>query len=265
MNKKISIVLAAIAVTILLTSCASSVKFKSLSGRDLTLSGTLYKPDGNGPFPAVVLFPRCNGVCEWDHSWASRLKSWGYAALIVDRFGPRNIVDACKGQDPIGSVDRIKDAHSAKSYLAGLPFIDSKRIAVMGWSYGGGDVLFAVDPNLWGILRSNEATSLSPANTDPFRAAIAFYPYCHRRLENLNAPLLVLIGEKDNWKPGMAEYCTRNIPTEGKSRYETIVKVYPGVYHCFDCSGVKLAGRYDHGATSDSIEQVRNFLYKHMK
>jgi dienelactone hydrolase len=264
MDKKTFFVVLLVVGTLLLSACASSVKIKGVTtvpGKEVLLNGTLYKPKGDGPFPAVVLLHRCGGIRDWDHDWASRLQSWGYVSLILDSFGPRGIVEACsRGAKSISLMDRGLDAHSGKSYLEGLPFVDPKRIAVVGWSYGGRTALSAIDTQLTKFLPSEKK--------DPFRAAVAFYPDCSTLGHaSLNAPLLILIGEKDDWTS--AGVCSMNKPPEGESQHEVSLKIYPGAYHCFDCMGAKDFGghhiEFDQKATSDSIEQVRNFLLKHLK
>src|SRR6185312_14317197 len=54
------------------------------------LLGYLVKPDGRGPFPAVVILHGCSGFSSVYAITAERLKSWGYVALAVDSLGPRN-------------------------------------------------------------------------------------------------------------------------------------------------------------------------------
>lgn len=262
MRNKVVVIVFLLVGSILLSSCGTSLKLKGISevpGQELVLNGVLYKPEGNGPFRAVVLLHRCIGIKDWDHAWAQRLKSWGFVALVVDTLGSRGIADLCGFQQRISRLQLVMDAHSGKSYLAGLPFVDPKRIAVMGWSFGGDTTLAAIAPNYCGALPE--------AKRDPFRAAVAFYPNCSSRLDDLNAPLLILIGEKDDWTP--AGRCRAAMPPEGKSPHEVTLKIYPGAHHCFDCTGVRGQSfghylEYNYSATSDSIEQVRSFLSKHM-
>jgi dienelactone hydrolase len=99
-----------------------------------------------------------------------------------------------------------------------------------------------------------------------FRAAIAFYPYCDASLINLNTPILILTGELDDWCP--AEMCKLKMP-KGKSKHETILKIYPEATHCFDFEGIddtKLGHRllYNPTATDDAIKQVKGFLLKYL-
>jgi len=263
MARKILMVVLVIA-TLTLAACASTVKFKgptSIADKTpLMLIGSLMKPQGDGPFPAVVLLHACAGIDDRQHIWAWRLKKWGYVSLIVDSFGPRRVSNVCGGGSPYPAV-RAQDAHNAKSYLVTLPIVDPNRIAVMGWSHGGTSVLHAVSS--WGFPKSR---------VDPFRAAIAFYPYClGDPLKFHNVPLLILIGEKDDWTP--ASLCASNMPRKVgwiADEVDLVLKVYPGAYHCFDDRRKDRTYRghwlaYHPAAAADAIVQVRNFLTKHLK
>lgn len=150
---------------------------------------------------------------------------------------------------------RAMDAHDAQSYLAGLKFVDPKRIAVMGWSHGALSVIATV-------------SEMPGKNIVPFQASIAFYPYCYKTLADLNAPLLILIGASDDWCP--AKLCSYNMPEEGASKHEVILKIYPGATHTFDWSDMNVtymghALQYDPRAEADATIQVKKFLEKFLK
>jgi poly(3-hydroxybutyrate) depolymerase len=71
---------------------AQTVRFPSVKGEPLELVGLLRRPDGAGPFPAVVLLHGCGG--NWrgmDTRWGARFVRWGYVALSIDSYGPRGI------------------------------------------------------------------------------------------------------------------------------------------------------------------------------
>jgi dienelactone hydrolase len=53
------------------------------------LPGYLAKPDGSGPFPAVVILHGCGGFFSSYASVADDLQWEGYVALAVDSLGPR--------------------------------------------------------------------------------------------------------------------------------------------------------------------------------
>lgn len=235
-------------------------KGSSKTGDPVMLKGILEKPQGQGPFPAVVLLHACKGIegigKRYYDIWAKRLASWGYVSLLVDTHGSRGESDLCgRGSLIPGSV-RVQDAYDAKSYLAGFPFVNRNQIALMGWSQGGWTVLFAID----GTIPIQD-------RGDAFRCAIAFYPYCNNDLRDLNAPLLILIGELDDWTP--AQMCDSRMPS-GKTTHETILKVYPKTYHCFDFEGIDSTEQghrllYNPAAADNAIEQVKKFLGKYAK
>ena len=251
---------------------AENVSFKGTtkiaSGDFITLTGKLTKPQGDGPFPAVVLMHGCAGIGKANDDWADKLASWGCVALEVDSLGPRGLVDICANVVQLPFHMRAYDAYDAKSYLSGLPFVDRNRIGLMGWSHGGCGTLASVSKSNYVALAAFVKTkSEPPIEWVPFRAAVAFYPYCAGQLDDSNAPLLILSGELDTWCP--AALCKKNMPS-GKTANEVILKIYPGAYHGFDYVGVDVVkGKhrlaYNPAAFADSIIQVKEFFAKQMK
>jgi dienelactone hydrolase len=83
----------------------------------------------------------------------------------------------------------------------------------------------------------------------------------------LNAPLLILIGEEDDWTP--AHMC-KNMELGPESTDEITLKVYPKAYHGFDFEGIDIEVKghkikYDPAAAKDAISQVKRFLVKHLQ
>ena len=116
---------------------------KSVGGPDSGAPLQLWLPPGNGPFPAVPVMHSCSGITDNTRSWAGRLVGWGYAAVIVDSFGPRNQRSICESVDLIPTPVRALDAHNAATYLRTLPNIQADRIGIVGFSHGGGSTLWA--------------------------------------------------------------------------------------------------------------------------
>ena len=123
----------------------------------------LFRPEGVGPFPAVVVLHGCDGVGPHYRDWARRLVNWGYVALLVDSFGPRGVREVCNKGRKVPPEARAEDAFAARDWLAGQDFVRAGRIGVIGFSHGGWTVLKAV---------------LAAAARDgaPIQAAEAYYP-----------------------------------------------------------------------------------------
>ncbi|MFP6744728.1 MAG: dienelactone hydrolase family protein [Alphaproteobacteria bacterium] len=96
---------------------------------------------------------------------------------------------------------------------------------------------------------------------------MAFYPRCSLILRRVDTPLLVLIGEADDWTP--ATYC-RQMELTSESPYEYQLIIYPGATHSFDWAdspgeylGHKMV--YDPVATEDAYWPTREFLENHLE
>jgi len=118
-----------------------------------TVRGDLLLPEGDGPFPVVVM---AGGWCYVKElrqpQYASEFVRRGFAALIFDyrRMG------ASDGQprQHIDPWDQIEDYKNAITFVASLPEIDATRIGIWGISYSGGHVLIvgATDPRVKSVV-----------------------------------------------------------------------------------------------------------------
>jgi dienelactone hydrolase len=217
-------------------------------GEPLRLLGYLAQPTtGGGRHPAVVVLPGCAGFTAATARWVDRLQRWGYVALAVDSQGSRRL-DRCGAEL---AARQPADAHAALDYLAGRPLVDAQRIAVLGFSLGGGSVLAALQ---------RVASGAAPKRR--FRAGVAFYPVCAGKSGVATAPLLVLIGDADDQTP--AEACRTIFKERPGAGAAVRLLVYPGAGHGFDRelgeagSGERIVP--DPAAAVDAEEQVRRFL-----
>jgi len=228
------------------------------SGADASVSGFpiqgyLTKPAGDGPFPAVVLLHSCNGASATRRARADVIADWGYVTLFVDDFTTRGIKETCTSD----FGDGVADALGALRFLSTLPYVDTKRIAAVGYSQGAMTALRLASGRINGVYEL--------PNNLAFRAAVAFYPYCRYPNDRLIVPTLILIGERDDWtSPASCEHLAQKQTSMGS---DVKLVVYPGAYHAFDnpgqTEGKQLFGhwlKFDPDAASRSTVEVRDFL-----
>ena len=106
----------------------------------LNCAAWLYRPEGDGPSPCVILAHGFGGIREMRlDAYASRFARAGLAALAFDyrHFGtsegePRQLLDIKL---------QLADWAAAIAYARTLAAIDAERIALWGTSFSGGHVL----------------------------------------------------------------------------------------------------------------------------
>jgi dienelactone hydrolase len=245
---------------------AETVTITSSAASKGNFTAHLLRPSGAGPFAAIVALHGCGGLLNSrgglrsrEADWAERFLAAGYAVLFPDSFTARGIREICSAAErSIFPRDRADDALAAGEWLGGQPFIDRRRLALVGWSHGAMAVLWAVRPGFLG-------------RPPQFKTAVAFYPGCRQidRLEDWrpSIPLTLLIGSADDWtRPGPCRSLAK------RTGFRLIE--YEGAYHGFDAPGTRLRVREalgkpkggrahvgtDEAARADAIKQVMAIL-----
>jgi len=184
--------------------------------------------------PAVVALHGCGGLYgrgrdlnERHRAMAQLLGARGCHVLFPDSLTPRGLRELCTlplANRPLRAADRRFDIQAAIEWLMERPQVDRARIAILGWSHGGGAVL---------------STLSHPTRA---RAAVAFYPGCStfaRGRYSPSAPLLILIGALDDWTPPAP--CVEL----GKRSAGVTVRVLADSYHDFDHPSARVRVRND--------------------
>jgi dienelactone hydrolase len=214
------------------------------AGRTIQLTAQLYRPASPQPLPAVAIFHGCGGVGVNNTRMAELLKGWGYVALVVDSFSARGLKDVCGRNWPTQAAAeaRARDVDAALAWLGKQSFVDAKRLAFMGYSYGGGVAM----------LRALSSQFDNTAPT-PARAAILVYPDC-ALADALGAklsvrqPTLIAMAALDDWTPVSQCKTVLDRIVQGRDLIEP--HIYEGAYHSFDALGLPV--RYLEGVGNRS-------------
>ena len=253
-----------------------TVHFAGPAGQDLV--GYLFLPDKPAAsMPAVVMMhgragpysSAAKGVFDattlskrhvfWGRFWAEH----GYAALLVDSFGPRGFA----GGFPIHSYDdrpdavnevtvRPLDAYAALAFLRSRADIDGHRVVLQGWSNGGSTTL--------ATLADVTLKSAGLAPKEGFLGGVAFYPACglHGAFDARYlpyAPLRVFSGDND--EEVSAAHCKRLIDAGKALGGDAAITIYAGATHDFDDPGKKRQGvEANVQAQADAVPKALAFV-----
>ena len=242
-----------------------TVTFKSAdSTMNAPIPAAVYRPQGNGPFPGVVLLHDCSGLHPYQADWAAWLQGTGYVAILPDSLSPRNLTTTCGSSGGFTMRDHALDGLGALAYLRSRSDVSPTKVAVMGWSFGGGATLISASAR---FINGNHPDG------GGYQAAIALYPVCAVFQEgDLAAPLLMLMGSADDWQPPAR--CVERGTALQAAGAAVEWTTYPGAMHAFDQPGqarvVHISGhtyhlQYDAAAAADAHTQVQRFLSAHLQ
>lgn len=183
----------------------------------------LEKPEGQGPFPAVMLVPGCSGFEHrlWKGHYertARRLKELGFVTIRVDYLAA---ADSSSCEVIMNPAELGDDVATAAKYLRQQSYVKPDRINLLAWSYGGVPTFHA--------LRKTE--SREPVQV---AAAIAYYPSISLPEQiKVETPVLVLCTKQETQSAcRRIDALLAEEPAKGRLR---IVRYEDGI-HGFDNS-----------------------------
>lgn len=143
----------------------------SFDNDGLTLGGYLFRPDGNGPFPAVMILHGSEPQPGDKADSASVFTAQGYLVFVPHRRGQglspgEHIMDTIqRASEPDREARLIEllevqqtDVQAALRYLVTLDEVDASAVLLLGASFGGIQTLLTLE------------------HSDPVRAAVAASP-----------------------------------------------------------------------------------------
>ena len=224
------------------------VTFPSRDGKT-TVKGYLFRaPATAGKAPAIVMLHGRSGAYssladgKYDETTLSRRhKAWGefwarrgYAALMVDDFGPLGYPQGFGRftyKDRPAELDEVAlrplHAYGALRYLSARPDVDGRRVGLMGWSNGGSATLAAMADD-----KPGDMTKIG------FKAAVSMYPGCglknrfKRDGYKPYAPVRIFMGTAD--EEVSPETCGSLVERSRKRGGDIAIELYRGAEHSFD-------------------------------
>jgi len=210
---------------------SSFVKYKARDG--VEIAAHLCRPNGRGPFPAVIVIHEVFGLVDHIRDIACRFARAGYVGIAPDLFsregGPGEMPDVAAIMKVIENLpDRrvLADLDAAVDYLKSLDFVRGDRIGVIGFCMGGA----------YSLLFAGHSKELAAAVV--FYGRI-FYPKITENkptspielVPSVRSPILGIFGEADRGIPvSDVRKLEERLKAEGKT-FE--IKIYPDAPHAF--------------------------------
>ena len=249
-------------------------------GDGKNLDARLYKPDGDGPFPALIALHGAGGIFPYQLWWAKEISKKGFVVLFIDSYCTRghlcvhdtNDTDPRRGAimqswEKVDMKQRMMDAVGAYVYLRQQPYIDGGSIGIVGWSWGGSTALFL--------------QKMAPRISKELilKGIIAFYPNLQyltntsewKRSGPINRPTLIMYG-KDDVLESVESY---NMLLKKDHPEPLDIVAYEGATRKFDELGEKRTKRhpkrgefqkaFHQPSFDDSVKVVHDFLMKNFK
>jgi len=215
----------------------------SVQSGNRQLEGYLARPEGEGPFPGIVVMHEASGLNDHMKDIARRFASEGYVALIVDLFAGR-IRAICMFRVMSGAILNslnnrgIHDLKAALTFLSEQPGVDDSRLGAVGYCMGGSFVI------AWACT-DDRLKAIAPyyaTNPRPLKAVARLCPVVGSYPGN---DFTVRSGRKLD-----VELDRYNVPHD--------FKIYPGTKHAFFNDTLK--DTYNEAAARDSWERVLAFF-----
>jgi carboxymethylenebutenolidase len=210
------------------------------------LEGYIARPEGEGPFPGIVVIHEAYGLNENIKDITRRFADQGYVALAVDLFIGRNRA-ICMFRVMSGLLlnslnnRSIHDLKAALTFLSEQPGVDNSRLGAVGYCLGGS---FAT---AWACT------------DDRLKAIAPYYAGNPRPLEAV-ARLCPVVGSYPDMDFTTKQGQKLDVELE---RYQVPhnIKIYSGAKHSFFNDTSR---NYNASAAQDSWERVLAFFGEHL-
>ncbi|MDH5395045.1 MAG: dienelactone hydrolase family protein [Gammaproteobacteria bacterium] len=146
--------------------------------------------------PAVIYMHGCAGISNEAYNYKNIMLSQGYAFFMPDSFARPGREKLCgKGGMNERVTMRQREVSTALKELRKMTWIDQKKIILMGFSEGGNTTDSWYNDDFTALIVLGSACTNSGGS--PSAPA--------------NVPVLAIVGEHDDYRPGMSCSITRTI------------------------------------------------------
>jgi len=242
-------------------------------GRSWHTAGELREPlaESAGTRPAIVLVHGSAGVDSRGRGYVVALNNTGFVTLEIDLWAARGVRSPL--ERPKSVAETLPDAFAALDFLAHHASVDPKRIAIMGFSWGGIVSMLSA---------TTRAQTTFAKDGQTFAAHAPFYPACwtyntvpgFEFQELTGAPVFIQSGAADLYDdPDSCARLVESLPDKAKAH--VTFKTYPGATHAWDRKeaditpndpfafkgkGGEVPFRYNEDVTRQSVEAVVQFF-----
>ena len=203
--------------------------------------------------PAIIMVHEFWGLNDNIRTMANTLaKQAGYVVLAVDLFKGQSTSDPNQASQLVNMAssnpqETVSNLQTAVKYVTSLPFVDSSKIASIGWCFGGGQSLQLA-------LHSEQ---------HPLAATILYYgtPLVtdKQELSKIKWPVLGIFGDHDQANPvPLINSFKAALDADGITNQ---IQIYKGLGHAFaNPSGANYAPQQ----TADAWQKTLAFLKKYV-
>lgn len=214
-------------------------------------TGYLVRPDDNEQHPGVVVIQEWWGIEPHVQEVAQWVAQDGFVALVPDLYHGKVATEPDEAQKMMmtlqGSLDRaIKEIIGALDYLKALPYVEPKKLGLMGFCMGG-FLTYTVASRYEGL-----------------GAVVPFYGGGYdptpEEVQKVNAPLLAFYGGKDDFIPPQQREKIEKLYKDAGKNAQFIT--YPEAGHAFinPYHGARVES-----AANDAWPKAINFLKENLK
>lgn len=204
-----------------------------------SLPAFVARPDGDGPFPVVIVVSEIFGVHEYIRDICRRLAKAGYAAVAPAFFNrvedPAPLSDMSRVQQIVGAAGYeqvMGDISATLDWVSQQLWANSDKVGITGWCWGGKVVWQAC--SRFAVLDAGVAWygRLAPSATATPEQISSGQPWPVDLADDLKCPVLGLYGEQDRGIPLPSVEAMRSaLARAGQTSSEIVV--YPGAPHGF--------------------------------